>query len=52
LRTMPKDVLAAIDAEIACLRQAKALLSSSGAVSIKRKPGHPAKAVSVVALKV
>jgi len=49
---MVKDILAAIDAEIACLEQAKALLSASGAVSIKRKPGHPAKAVSVVAPKV
>jgi hypothetical protein len=29
-RTMVKDILAAIDAEIATLEQAKALLSASG----------------------
>jgi hypothetical protein len=51
-RTMVKDILAAIDAEIACLEQAKALLSASGAVVAKRKPGRPAKAASVVAPKV
>jgi hypothetical protein len=38
---MVKDILAAIDAEIACLEQAKALLSASGAVVAKRKPGRP-----------
>ena len=41
LRTMVKDILSAIDAEIACLEQAKALLSASGAVVAKRKPGRP-----------
>jgi len=51
-RTMVKDILAAIDNEIACLEQAKALLSASGTVVAKRKPGRPAKAVSVVAPKV
>ena len=51
-RTMVKDILAAIDSEIACLEQAKALLSASGAVVAKRKPGRPAKAVSVVVPKV
>jgi len=51
-RTMVKDILAAIDAEIATLEQAKALLSASGATVTKRKPGRPAKAVSVVAPKV
>jgi hypothetical protein len=30
---MVKDIFPAIDAEIACLKQAKALLSTSGAVS-------------------
>jgi hypothetical protein len=42
-RTMVKDILAAIDAEIACLEQAKTLLSASGAVAAKRKPGRPDK---------
>jgi len=50
-RTMVKDILAAIDAEIARLEQVKTLLSASGAVSPKRKPGRPAKTVSVVAPK-
>jgi hypothetical protein len=45
---MVKDILAAIDAEIARLEQAKALLSTSGAVVAKRKPGRPAKVASVV----
>ena len=49
---MVKDILAAIDAEIACLEQAKALLSASGAVVAKRKPGRPAKVAAVVAPKV
>ena len=49
---MVKDILAAIDAEIATLEQAKALLSASVAVVAKRKPGRPAKAASVVAPKV
>ena len=40
---MVKDILAAIDNEIACLEQAKALLSASGAVAAKRKPGRPDK---------
>jgi hypothetical protein len=52
LRTMVKDILAAIDAEIACLKQAKALLSTSGEVVAKRKPGWPAKFVAVEAPKV
>ena len=34
------------------LQQAKALLSASGAVVAKRKPGRPAKAASVVVPKV
>ena len=46
---MVKDILAAIDAEIACLEQAKVLLSTSGAVVAKRKPGRPAKFVAVEA---
>jgi hypothetical protein len=49
---MVKDILAAIDAEIARLEQAKALLSASGAVSAKRKPGRPAKVATAVAPKV
>ena len=49
---MVKDILAAIDAEIACLEQAKALLSASGAVVAKRKPGRPAKVASAVTPKV
>jgi hypothetical protein len=51
-RTMVKDILAAIDNEIARLEQAKALLSASGAVSVRRKPGRPAKAATVVTPKV
>ena len=50
--TLVKDILAAIDAEIATLEQAKALLSASGAVVAKRKPGRPTKAASVVVPKV
>jgi hypothetical protein len=49
---MVKDILAAIDAEIATLKQAKALLSASGAVVAKCKPGRLAKDSSVVAPKV
>jgi hypothetical protein len=49
--TMVKDILAAIDAEIACLEQAKALLSASGAFVAKRKPGRPAKVASIEAPK-
>jgi hypothetical protein len=49
---MVKDILAAIDAEIACLEQAKALLSASGVVVAKRKPGRPAKVATVVTPKV
>ena len=49
---MVKDILSAIDAEIACLEQAKVLVSASGAVVAKRKPGRPAKVASAVAPKV
>ena len=52
LRTMVKDILAAIDAEIARLEQAKAILSTSGAVVAKRKRGRPAKVSSIEAPKV
>jgi hypothetical protein len=52
LRTIRKDVLAAIDAEIACLEQAKTLLSASGAFVAKRKPGRPTKVATAVAPKV
>jgi hypothetical protein len=51
-RTMVKDILAKIDAEIARLEQAKALLSASGAVSAGRKPGRPAKVATLVTPKV
>jgi hypothetical protein len=50
-RTMLKDILAAIDNEIACLEQAKVLLSTSGAVVARRKPGRPAKAAAIVVPK-
>ena len=49
---MVKDILAAIDAEIALLERAKALLSASGAVVARRKPGRPAKVSTVAAPKV
>jgi hypothetical protein len=49
---MVKDILAAIDAEIACLEQAKALLSASGAVITKRKPDRVAKVASLVTSRV
>jgi hypothetical protein len=48
---MVKDLLAAIDSEIATLEQAKALLSASGEVVARRKPGRPAKAAAVVVPK-
>lgn len=48
MRTMMKDILSKIDAEIACLEQARALLSASGVVVTKRKPGWPAKTASIV----
>ena len=49
---MVKDIVSAIDAEIACLKQAKALLSTSGEVVTKRKPGRPATVATAVAPKV
>ena len=49
---MVKDILAAIDNEIACLEQAKALLSASGTVAAKRKPSRPAKVATLVTPKV
>jgi hypothetical protein len=49
---MVKDILSAIDAEIARLKQVKALLSASGAFVAKRKPGRPAKVASVETPKV
>jgi hypothetical protein len=49
---MVKDILDAIDNEIACLEQAKALLGASGAVVAKRKPGRPATVATAIALKV
>jgi hypothetical protein len=39
-----KEVIALIDAEIATLKQARALLAASSAVTVaKRKPGRPRK---------
>lgn len=49
---MLKDILAAIDSEIAHLEKAKALLSTSGAVVARRKPGRPATTTSDMAPKV
>ena len=49
---MVKDILAAIDAEIACLELAKVLPSTSGVVVAKRKRGRPAKVSSIEAPKV
>ena len=49
---MVKDILSAIENEIACLEQAKALLSPLGTVVAKRKPGRPAKVATVVTPKV
>jgi len=38
------DILSTIDAEIATLKQARALLAAGSAVTVaKRKPGRPAK---------
>jgi hypothetical protein len=51
-RTMVKEILAKIDAEIARLEQAKALLSATGAASAKRKPGRPAKVAVLATPKV
>jgi hypothetical protein len=45
---MTKSILFEIDAEIARLMQAKALLSSAGTPAIKRKPGRPSKTAAIV----
>jgi hypothetical protein len=45
---MTKSILFEIDAQIALLRQAKALLSSTRTTAIKRKAGRPSKAAAVV----
>jgi hypothetical protein len=45
---MMKSILFEIDAEIARLMQAKALLSSAGTTAIKRKPGRPSKTAAIV----
>jgi hypothetical protein len=45
---MLKSILSEIDAEISRLQQAKALLSSAGSATIKRKPGRPANPASAV----
>ena len=52
MRTMVKDIVSAIDAEIVRLKQVKVLLSASGAFVAKRKPGRPAKVASIEAPKV
>jgi hypothetical protein len=44
---MTKSILSEIDAQIALLRQAKALLSSAGTTAIKRKPGRPSKTAAI-----
>lgn len=49
---MVKDIRCAIDAVIEHLKQAKALLSASGAASAKRKPCRLAKVVTSVCPKV
>ena len=46
-RTMIKSILSEIDAEIARLMQAKALLSPAGTTAIKRKPGRPSKTATI-----
>jgi hypothetical protein len=46
---MTKSILFEIDAQIAILRQAKAILSSAGMTAIKRKPGRPSKTATIVA---
>jgi len=45
---MTKSILFEIDAEIARLMQAKALLSSAGTTAIKRKSGRPSKTAAIV----
>ena len=45
---MTKSILSEIDAEIARLMQAKALLSAAGTTAIKRKPGRPSKTATIV----
>ena len=44
---MTKSILFEIDAQIALLKQAKAFLSSTGTVAIKRKPGRPSKMAAI-----
>jgi hypothetical protein len=46
---MTKSILFEIDAQIALLRQAKALLSSAGTTAIRRNPGRPSKTAPIVA---
>jgi hypothetical protein len=45
---MTKSILFEIDAQLALLKQAKALLSSAGTTAIKRKPGRPSKTAAIV----
>ena len=45
---MTKSILSEIDAQIALLMQAKALLSSAGTTAIKHKPGRPSKTATIV----
>jgi hypothetical protein len=45
---MTKSILFEIDAQIALLRQAKALLSTTGTTAIKGKLGRPSKTAAIV----
>jgi hypothetical protein len=45
---MTKSILFEIEAQIALLRQTKALLSSARTTAIKRKPGRPSKTAAIV----
>jgi hypothetical protein len=49
---MMKSILSEIDAEIARLMQARALLSSAGTTAIKRKPGGPPRTAAIVVPKI
>jgi hypothetical protein len=44
-----ENILSQIDSEIAALQHARALLSGSSTGTIKRGPGRPPKALSVIA---
>lgn len=46
MRTTMEDIIFKIDAEIARLKEARALLSAAGTAVTRRKPGRPPKAIS------